>query len=154
MCRSPRIDLTRTPTAVLLLVLLVSVGALATGCGGTGGTLTINDIKLHSGDLKGWSLTEEVDATTSNAGPKSIVGDLFDAGAIRITNQVFEKDGKKLQVNFVQMKDADSARRAETMLKEVPGSMNTIEVKDNIAIEIIGTTADKELVVKKLGLSE
>ena len=66
----------------------------------------------------------------------------------------FDKGGTALQVNYVQMNDAVGAKQAAAMLKDVPGTTNSIGVKNNIAVEIIGSPANKELVVKKLDLSD
>lgn len=136
---------------ILMMVLLLIAGALAVGCGGP---LTIDKVKLKAGDLSGWTLKKEVEVTTSNAAESSIVKELFEAGAVRIRDQYFEKDGKALQVNFVEMKDPNGARQAEAMLKKAVGSVNTIGVKENMAVEVIGQPADKELVVQKLELSD
>ena len=48
----------------------------------------------------------------------------------------------------------NAPKQAAAMLKDVPGTTNSIGVKNNIAVEIIGSPANKELVVKKLDLSD
>ncbi len=136
---------------ISMMVLLLIAGALAVGCGGS---LTIDKVKLKAGDLSGWTLKKEIEVTTSNAAESSIVKELFEAGAVRIRDQYFEKDGKALQVNFVEMKDPDGARQAEARLKKAVESVNTIGVKKNMAVEVIGQPADKELVVQRLELSD
>lgn len=133
--------------------LLLLAVALANGCGeGKSTTLTINEFKLKQSDLPGWTLTREVKGTRGSATAKNIIAQLFDAGAVGVIDQVFDKNGTGLQVNYVQMKDTDGANQAAVMLKDVPGTTNTIGVKNNIAVEIIGSPADKQLVVKNLGL--
>jgi hypothetical protein len=137
-------------TASTLLLLLLAV-SLVVGCGGG---LTIDEVKLKAGDLDGWTITKEIEVTTGNAAEGSIVKELFEAGAVRIRDQYLEKDGKALQVNFVEMKDAKGAAEAAAMLKEAVGSVNTIGVKENMAVEVIGQPQDKELVVRQLELTD
>jgi len=136
-----------------VMVLLLITGALAGGCGGSG-ALTIDEVKLKPGDLQGWTLKKEIEVTVSNAAEGSIVKGLFEAGAVRIRDQYLEKDGKSLQVNFVEMKDPKGARQAEAMLKKAVGSVNTVGVRENMAVEVIGQPEDKELVVKQLNLTD
>ena len=143
----------RRSMLALSLALLVAAGFLVAGCGGSEESITVNQVKLEEADLPGWSLKEEVVATRSNAAEKSIVKQLYAAGAVTILNQVFEKDGRELQVNFVEMKDRPDARHAEAMLESAVGGTNYIGVKGNIAIEIIGTVSDMGLAAGKLGLS-
>ena len=78
---------------------------------------------------------------------------LYDEGAETILNQVFEKNGVTLQINYVQMEDTAAGRRAEAMLEAAVGGTNYIGHKRNIAIEIIGLTPDIGLAAKELGLS-
>lgn len=141
------------PMLALTLALLFAAGLLLVGCGTDEKTLTINEVKLEESDLPGWSLVEQVKATPANAAPKSIVKQLYDAGAIAVLNQVFEKEGRRLQVNYVEMEDTMAGRQAEAMLEAAVGGTNYIGHKDNIAIEIIGTVEDMGLAAGKLGLS-
>lgn len=143
----------RKPVFTLLLALFLATGFLAAGCGGSEEGLTIDEVKLEEADLPGWSLAEEVKATPENAAPKSIVKQLYDAGAVSILNQVFEKEGIKLQVNYVEMEDTAGGRQAEAMLEAAVGGTNFIGHKQNIAIELIGTVPDMGLAAGKLGLS-
>lgn len=136
-----------------LLVLFLAAGLLAAGCGSSEETLTIDDVKLEADDMPGWSLAEEVKATPENAAPKSIVKQLYDAGAIDILNQVFERDGRRLQVNYVEMEDTAGGRQAEAMLEAAVGGTNYIGHDKNIAIELIGTVPDMGLAANKLRLS-
>jgi hypothetical protein len=136
-----------------MVVLMLITGVLAGGCGANG-ALTIDEAKLKPGDLQGWTIKKEIEVTADNAAKGSIVKELFEAGAVRIRDQYLEKDGKALQVNFVEMKDPKSARQAEAMLKKAVGSVNTIGVKENMAVEVIGQPEDKELVVKQLKLTD
>jgi hypothetical protein len=144
-----RIRVLRALSMFLLLLLAV---ILVVGCGGGG--LTVDEMKLKAQDLDGWTITKEIEVTTSNAAKGSIVKDLFEAGAVRIRDQYLEKDGKALQVNFVEMKDEKGAGEAAAMLKKAVGSVNTIGVKENMAVEVIGQPQDKEMVVQKLGLTD
>ncbi len=137
----------------LSLALLAASALLAAGCGSSEEKLTINEVRLEKSDLPGWSLKEEVVATPKNADPKSIVKQLYDAGAVTILNQVFEKDGIKLQVNYVEMDDTMAGRQAEAMLEAAVGGTNYIGHKRNIAIEIIGLTPAISMAAKELGLS-
>lgn len=140
-------------SVVILLLAVLITGVIELGCGG-GSTLTINEVKLKASDLPGWTLSEEVDATKANANPKSIIPQLFDAGATRIINQVFVKNGERVQVNYVQMKNPEAAQRAAAMLKKVPGTNNNIGTTGNITVEVIGAPTNKQLVVQKLNLTK
>jgi hypothetical protein len=132
---------------------MLLAGALVVGCGTQQRTLSINDVKLSEKDLHDWKLKEETTATPKNAAPKSIVKALYEAGAMTILNQVFVKDGRTLQVNYVQMKDGKDAERAEAMLEAAVNGTNYIGSKENLAIEIIGTMPDTSLAAQELGLS-
>jgi hypothetical protein len=147
---SGRLRLLLLPLTSAALLLLIAV-VLAAGCGGG---LAIDQVKLKAGDLNGWTLNKEIEVTTGNAAPGSIVKELFAAGAVRIRDQYLRKDGKALQVNFVEMKDSKGATQAAAMLKKAVGSVNTIGVKQNVAVEVIGQPEDKELVVKQLKLTD
>lgn len=129
--------------------LLVVVTLLASGCGGS--TTTIDTVKLEKSDLPGWTLVDETEVTTENAAPGSIIKELYDAGAVGILNQTFEKGGDRLQVNYVEMEDETGGGKAVSMLKEAVDGANTVVAKGNVAIEIIGTPADREMVEEKLG---
>lgn len=141
-------------SVVIILLAVLITGVIELGCGGSGNTVTINEVKLKASGLPGWTLSEEVNATRANADPKSIIPQLFDAGAVRIVDQVFVNSGKRLQLNYVQMKDPEAAKKAAAMLKRVPGTTNTIGTTGNIAVEVIGAPVDKQLVVQKLTLTE
>lgn len=134
------------------LVLLSIAGILSAGCGSEERTLTINDVKLSEKDLPGWRLDEEIKATVQNAAKGSVVKELYDAGAVTILNQVFTKDGRRLQVNYVQMETTKDAEHAEAMLEAAVNGTNYIGNKDNLAIEIIGTMPDTTAAAKELGL--
>ncbi len=138
----------------LSLVVVALALSLAAGCGEPAEEkLTINEIKLSEEDLPGWTLMDELKATPQNAAEGSIVPQLYDEGAEAILNQVFEKSGARLQVNYVQMEDTDAGRRAEAMLEAAVGGTNYIGHKQNIAIEIIGDTPDISTAAEALGLS-
>ena len=129
-------------TLPVIVGMLLLGAVVAGGCGKsttTNADLTIEELKLKKGDLPGWTLTKEVKGTRSSATEKNIIAQLYDAGAVAILNQVFDKAGTTLQVNYVQMNDAVGAKQAAAMLKDVPGTTNTIGVKNNIAVEIIGS---------------
>ena len=138
---------------MLFLVLALLPLALSSGCGSTERTVSIKDVKLDEQDLKGWKLKEEVTATPGNAAPKRIVPDLYKAGAVTVLNQVFVKDGRNLQINYVQMKNAKDAEHAEAMLEAAVNGTNYIGSRENLAIEIMGTMEDTTLAAKELSLS-
>lgn len=139
--------------AVALLVSCAVPGMFAGGCGNREKKLTINEVKLDEEDLEGYALNEETHATPRNAAPKSIVKDLYDAEAVNILNQVWEKDGRKLQINYVEMKDRQGGRHAEAMLEAAVGGANYIGSKNNIAIEVIGNDDDTGAAAAALSLS-
>lgn len=143
-------------SVVLLIALLILPAAcviLTSGCKDEEKTLTIKEVRLDEEDLKGYTLKEELYATRENAAPKSIVKELYDAGALKILNQSWEKDGRKLQINYVEMKDRQDGRHAEAMLEAAVGGANYIGSKDNIAIEIIGNDEDTGQAAAALSLS-
>jgi hypothetical protein len=125
---------------------------LTVGCGGQANDLTVEEVKLAEVDLPGWTLEEEVTATPENAAEGSVVKQLYDAGAVTILNQVFEKDGANLQVNYVQMESAEDANDAKAILDVAVGGKNTLGVEQNMAFEIIGSEADREMAAEELGL--
>lgn len=138
---------------VLCALMLVLGASLVAGCGAPAKVpLTISEVKLTKEDLPDWKLTE-VKATRENAAPKSVVEQLYDEGAVDILNQTFIKDGKKIQVNYVQMPDLEKGRWAESILEAAVGGTNYIGHKDNIAIEIIGDTPEMTIAAEKLNLS-
>lgn len=148
------ISTTNARTALCVsLAILAAVCFLFTGCGSGPPPLTINEVKLTEEDMPGYELEEEVTATRANAAKDSIVDQLYDGGAVSILNQVFDKNGVEVQVNYVQMKNEDKARYAEMLLEAAVGGKNYISTKGNIAIEIIGTIEDTQKAATELELN-
>ena len=134
--------------ASLMFSLLV---AALVGCGA--GNLTINQVKLNASDLgSGWTLSREVEVSTANAAAGSVISQLYKAGAVRIINQIFVNGSEKLQVNLVQMDNSQDATTAVKLLNSVAGGVNTIGAKQNIAVEIIGSPANRAIAAKALNI--
>ncbi|MHB8896385.1 MAG: hypothetical protein ACYC99_14565 [Candidatus Geothermincolia bacterium] len=148
-----RTAVNRKYTLVLLLAIFMVAGSIIAGCGAPAEKpQSISQIKITESEMPGWTL-KEVEATRDNADKKSIVAQLYDEGAVDILNQIFEQAGRKLQVNYVQMKDTAGGRWAESMLESAVGGTNYIGSKGNIAIEIIGTPQDTGLAAGALNLT-
>ena len=136
---------------VLASLVFSLLAAAILGCGA--GNLTINQVKPNSSDLgSGWKLSKEVEASTANAAAGSVIPQLFKAGAVRIINQTFTKDSEELQVNLVQMDNSQDATTAVKLLNSVAGGVNTIGAKQNIAVEIIGSPANRAAAAKALNI--
>ncbi len=141
--RSKKNGLAGTVIMLFLLLTLVPASLLFTaGCGG-GEDLTIDQVKLRASEIgEGWTLQEEIEVNISNASPGSVVTEMYELGAVRIINQVFVKDGATLKVNLVEMKNPEDAAKAEELLRSAAGA-NTIGIRENMAVEIIGNATDK-----------
>jgi hypothetical protein len=140
-------------TVVLLIVLIVLIGCIAMGCGAPQARpRTIEQVKLQKEDLPDWTL-KETRVTKANADPKGVLEQLLDAGAVSVVTQVWEKDGRKFSVNYVQMKDIPRGRYAEGVLEGAVVGTNYIGRKENVAIEIVGNVPDTGLAATKLNLS-
>ena len=134
--------------AALAFSLLV---AALVGCGG--GNLTIEQVKLKAPDLgPEWILSQQIEVSTANATARSVVPQLYRAGAVRIINQIFTKGSEKLQVNLVQMDNSRNAATAVKLLNSVAGGVNTIAAKQNIAVEIMGSPANRAAAAKALNI--
>jgi hypothetical protein len=70
----------------------------------------------------------------------------------RITDVLFTKGSEKLQVNLVQMDNAQDAKAVVKLLDSVAGSVNTIGAKQNIAVEIMGSPANRAIAAKALNI--
>jgi hypothetical protein len=136
---------------VLVSLVFFLLAVVIIGCGA--GNLTINQVKLKASDLgSGWTLSEDVEVSTANATARSVVPQLYKAGAVRIINQIFTKDSEKLQVNLVQMDNPQDAATAVKLLNGVAGGVNTIGAKQNIAVEIMGSAANRAAAAKALDI--
>ena len=148
-------DLTVRAFAVLTALTMLSSFLVAAGCGGRpAGTLTISDVKLEASTLgKGWVLDKEVRSDPEKAQPDSTLALLAGIGAEDVLNQVFSRDGEKLQVNFVQFDSAENAADGVELFMAEEGTRNIYGAKKNIAVEIIGDSdAGKVKAAKLVGI--
>ncbi|MCJ7652183.1 MAG: hypothetical protein MUO75_00615, partial [Actinobacteria bacterium] len=148
-------DLTVRAFAVLTALTMLSSFLVAAGCGGRpAGTLTISDVKLEASTLgKGWVLDKEVRSDPEKAQPDSTLALLAGIGAEDVLNQVFSRDGEKLQVNFVQFDSTENAADGVELFMAEEGTRNIYGVKKNIAVEIIGDSdAGKVKAAKLVGI--
>ena len=133
---------------IALLMFSLIVTALV-GCGV--GNLNIDQVKLKASDLgSGWTLSQEVEATTANAAEGSVISRLYEAGAVRIINQIFVNDSEQLQVNLVQMDNSQDAKTAVKIINSVAGGVNTVGARQNIAVEIIGSPENRAMAAEAL----
>jgi hypothetical protein len=139
----------RLDAPVLPFIVLVLITTLVMGCKTS--NLTIDQVKLKASEIgPGWSLQKEIAVSTENAAPGSVVKELYRAGAVRILDQYFVNGSSELQVNYVQMDDTKGAVEAARLLRSVAGGVNTIEARQNIAFEIIGSPANRAVAAKAL----
>ncbi len=150
----------RIPISIALLAALaVLLGAA--GCGenkiqdpSVAARLTIEEVKLTAADLGGgWRLEDEVSVDPGDADADSPLADLAALGATRVVNQVFARDGERLQVNYVQMKTVGEAELAAEAMAEDTGE-NVYLTRGRVAVEIIGEGPGVEKAGELMGMKE
>lgn len=142
--------------AVLLAALVALLAATGVGCGGkasSGGILTVDQVKLKASDLgPGWRLASETKRGLSKSEDQATLAGLESLGATTFLNQVFKNGAQRLQVNLVQMPNADGANEAAGYLVEKTGDSNLYATKSIIAIELISELSYiKEKALRAMG---
>lgn len=145
-------NLTFRAVAAMAALSMLSSFLVVAGCGGTpAGTLTISDVKLEASTLgKGWVLDKEVRSNPAKAQPGSTLSLLAGIGARDVLNQVFSRDGERLQLNFVQFDSAKNAADGVVLFMSEEGTRNVYGAKKNIAVEIIGDSESSKATTAKL----
>lgn len=130
----------RATVALLVPVLLL----WAAGCG-SGGKLTVDDMKFEASELgPGWELEGEIEVDPEREEKGSGIYRLGELGAEVVLNQVFSRDSERLQVNLVQTGSVEEAGDALSFLLEEGGGSNIYGSRENIAAEIIGQNAESK----------
>jgi len=116
----------------------------AAGCG-SGDGLTVDDMKLEASELgPRWELEGEIEVDPALEEKGSSIFRFGEMGAEKVLNQVFTRDSERLQVNLVQMGDAEMVPDAFSLLLEGGGGSNIYGSRDNIVAEIIGDNEESK----------
>ncbi len=128
----------------IAFILTLALLWAAAGCG-SGGGLTVDDMKLEASDLgAGWRLEGETEVDPDMEEKGSSIYRLGQLGAEDVLNQVFTRDSERLQVNLVQMGNAQMVQDALSFLLEVAGGTNIYGSRDNVVAEIIGDNQESK----------
>lgn len=115
------------PTVLFFIILLC----------GSAFALDLSNVVFKRGNLpQGWQMTNDYRAPKSEL---PTFAKKFSIDSLEgLSNQVFIVDGKvRLQVNYVQCKDAAEAEKVARHFQKMVGHMNKILLRENIVIEII-----------------